>query len=330
MAYKRQPPALPMQLAFGIGVELVFAPIVRFQERRGRANRIFRAMAERQEKQIREKNPFRGYLPGKQDVFVMTYAKSGTNWMMQIAHQLIYHGKGEYNHLHDVVPWPDTSIMPAFMKKYAIPLEEAIGWKQSPEQKRVIKTHYNWGLLPHSQDAHYIAVIRDPKDVFVSNYVFVRDGVYGRAMPSVDTWFDLYMSTHFPLGGSWAVNAAGYWAERHRPNVLVLSFKSMKRDLRRTVVQVADFLNIRASDTLVDEVCRLSSFDYMKRNDHKYAIGQIVPWRKPGAMIRTGRQGGSSELLSPERQRQVDRHFMAELQQLGSDFPYAEFCDVAP
>ncbi len=38
----------------------------------------------------------------------MTYAKSGTNWMMQIAHQLIYHGKGEYNHLHDVVPWPDT------------------------------------------------------------------------------------------------------------------------------------------------------------------------------------------------------------------------------
>ncbi len=47
-------------------------------------------------------------------------------------------------------------------------------------------------------------------------------------------------------------------------------------------------------------------------------------------MIRAGREGGSSELLSPERQRQVDRHFMAELQQLGSDFPYAAFCDVAP
>ena len=42
----------------------------------------------------------------------MTYAKSGTNWMMQIAHQLIYHGKGEYDHLHDLVPWPDTTVMP--------------------------------------------------------------------------------------------------------------------------------------------------------------------------------------------------------------------------
>jgi hypothetical protein len=330
MAFERRPPPLAMQYLFGFGIERVFGPIMRRQERRGTASRLFASQHDRQEKQTRKKNPFRNYVAGPQDVFVMTYAKSGTNWMMQIAHQLIYHGKGEYNHLHEIVPWPDTTIMPLFMKKYAIPIEQATHWKQSPEQKRVIKTHYNWDLLPYSKDARYIAVIRDPKDVFVSNYVFVRDGVYGTAMPSVDTWFDVFLSPHFPIGGSWAVNAAGYWAERHRPNVLIVSFKSMKQDLRGTVLKVANFLNIQAFDALVDEVCRLSSFEYMKKNDQKYAIGQLVPWRKPGAMIRTGRQGGSSEMLSPERQRQVDRHFMAELQQLGSDFPYAEFCDIAP
>jgi hypothetical protein len=330
MAYERRPPPLPVQLVFGTLVDRVMGPFFRYQERRGNAVKLFARMRERQEKQTRENNPFRKYTPGPQDVFVMTYAKSGTNWMMQIAHQLIYHGKGEYNHLHDVVPWPDTTIMPFFLKKYAIPIEEATHWEQSPERKRVIKTHYNWDLLPYSEQASYIAIIRDPKDVFVSNYLFIRDGVYGPAMPSVDTWFDLYLSPHFPLGGSWAVNAAGYWAERHRPNVLVVSFKSMKRDLRGMVAKVADFLNIHASDALIDEVTRLSSFDYMKRNDHKYAIGQLVPWRKPGSMIRKGAEGGSSELLSVERQRQIDRHFMAELERLGSDFPYREFCDVVP
>ena len=329
MAYKRRQPSLPVQVMFGLLMDHLFGPVLRRQERRGTARKFFARQYESQEKRTRKKNPFRGYVPGPQDVFVMTYAKSGTNWMMQIAHQLIYHGRGEYDHLHDVVPWPDTTIMPLFMKKYAIPIEEATDWKQSPEQMRVIKTHYNWDLLTYSRDARYIAVIRDPKDVFVSNYVFVRDGVYGNAMPSVDTWFDLFLSPHFPIGGSWAVNTAGYWAERDRPNVLVLSFKSMKRDLRGTVVKVADFLDIRASDALVDEVCRLSSFDYMKKNDHKYAIGKLVPWREPGSMIRKGQEGGSSELLSPERQRQIDRHFMAELQELGSDFPYAEFCDIA-
>jgi hypothetical protein len=46
-------------------------------------------------------------------------------------------------------------------------------------------------------------------------------------------------------GGSWAANAAGYWAQRLRPNVLVLSFASMKRDLEGGVRQIAAFLDIK-------------------------------------------------------------------------------------
>ena len=57
----------------------------------------------------------------------MTFPKSGTNWMLQIAHQLIHHGKGEYDHIHDVVPWPDISTMPGFMSRYAIPLNDERG-----------------------------------------------------------------------------------------------------------------------------------------------------------------------------------------------------------
>ena len=64
--------------------------------------------------------------------------------------------------------------------------------------------------------------------------------------------------------------------------------------------------------------------------DHKFSMGKMVAWRRPGAMLRKGSQGGSSELLTPEQQRKVDAHFVAELKQLGSDFPYHEFCDVTP
>jgi hypothetical protein len=46
-------------------------------------------------------------------------------------------------------------------------------------------------------------------------------------------------------------------------------------------------------------------------------------------MIRKGKHGGSSELLSVDQQQRVDEHFIAELKQLGSDFPYEEFCDLA-
>jgi hypothetical protein len=312
----------------GVLMDGFMKPIIRLQERRGKAVRMLGKIATQQLERVRKKNPFRGYVPGPQDIFVMTYAKSGTNWMMQIAHQLIYHGKGEYDHLHDLVPWPDTTAMP-FVKKYAIPIEEANDWQQAPERLRVIKTHFDWDMLPHSDQPKYIAVIRDPKDIFVSNYHFIRDGVYGPAMPTVDTWFELFLSPNFPIGGSWAVNTAGYWAERKRPNVLVASFKEMKRDLRGMVRKVAGFLDITVSDAVIDEVCRRSSFEYMKANDQKYAMGKMIAWREPGAMIRRGSQGGSSEMLGPEQQRQIDQHFMAELERLGSDFPYDEFCDLA-
>ncbi len=56
----------------------------------------------------------------------------------------------------------------------------------------------------------------------------------------------------------------------------------------------------------------------------------MTPWGPDSTMIRKGVVGGSSELLSPVQQRQVDDYFRAELKRLGSDFPYEEFCDVAP
>jgi hypothetical protein len=328
MAYKRTAPPLVAQVLMGALLDGVMGPVIRLQERRGKAVQMLGRIAAGQHAGLRKRNPFRSYVPGPQDVFVMTYAKSGTNWMMQIAHQLIYHGESEYDHLHDLVPWPDTTAMP-FVKKYAIPIAEATGWQQAPERLRVIKTHFDWDMLPYSDQAKYIAVIRDPKDIFVSNYHFVRDGVYGPAMPTVQTWFELFLSEQFPIGGSWAVNTAGYWAVRNRPNVLIASFKEMKRDLRGTVLKVAAFLNIDVPDAVIDEVCRKSSFEYMKAIDRKFAIGKLVAWREPGAMIRAGKQGGSSEMLNAEQQRQVDQYFKFELKRLGSDFPYDEFCTPA-
>jgi hypothetical protein len=330
MPYKRSSPPLSAQIVMGLMMDYVMRPMIKFQEWRGpdAAVRVLSRMARGNHERLRKKNPFRGYVPGPQDIFVMTYAKSGTNWMMQIAHQLIHHARSEYDHLHDLVPWPDTLAMP-FLKKYAIPIDEATHWKTAPEPLRVIKTHFNWDMLPCSDTAKYIAVIRDPKDVFVSNYHFIRGGVYGPAMPRVETWLELFLSEGFPLGGSWAVNTAGYWAERHRPNVLIASFKEMKRDLPGTVKNVARFLGIVVGEDVVDEVCRLSSFEYMKAIDRKFAIGKIIAWRKPGVMIRKGSQGGSSELLTPAQQQRIDEYFIAELARLGSDFPYSKFCELA-
>jgi hypothetical protein len=327
--YVRKPPPLVARALMGAAIYGLGWPIIRTAEALGRGPKFLAAMASGNSKRVAEKNPFRTYVPGPQDVFVMTMPKSGTNWTMQIAHQLIWHGKGDFGHVHDVVPWPDTVVMPGFMQKYAIPIDQATGWAQAPERKRVVKTHFHWELLPESSDAKYIAVIRDPKDVFVSSYFFIRDSIYGPAMWSVDTWYRAYVSGVNFMGLSWPEATASYWRQRHRPNVLVLSFKTMKRDLEGTVRRIASFLDISVSDAIIQDVVRQSTFEYMRAIDHKFSVGRVIPWREPGRMMRKGTQGGSSELLSTAQQREVDAYCQAELKRLGCDLPYDEFADPA-
>lgn len=327
-AYKRTPSPAVALLAMRTFMRCVFTPMFWVAQKRGRIDKMIEGFHKRRQKEIEKKNPFRNYVPGPQDVFVMTYPKSGTNWMMQIVYQLIHHGEGEFDHIHNVAPWPDAELMSPMMRGYAIPLEQATGWQTAPERKRVIKTHFNWELLTYSEEAKYIAVIRDPKDAFVSAYYFMGESGMGSLMFSVDTLHRMFLTDRFFLGGSWPANAAGYWAQRHRPNVLVLSFKSMKRDLEGTVRRVAEFLGIKVGDNVIQEVCRRASFEYMKKIDHKFSPDGFMPSKRAITMVRKGRQGGSGELLTAEQQSAIDEYCVAEMKRLAPDFPYEEFCDV--
>jgi hypothetical protein len=326
--YVRRPPPFILRFVMGVFMYGLFAPALWLVDRLGLTVTLASFMTRRQMRDFAAKNPFKGYTPTSHDVFVATFVKSGTNWMMQIAHQLAFHGEGDFDHIHEVVPWPDTVLMGP-MRGYAIPIEDPAVWMASPEQKRVIKTHFGWELVPYSEDARYIMVIRDPKDIFVSSYFFfLKNGMIGPVAPSVDTWLDLFLSDGFFINGSWAVNTAGYWAQRHRNNVLICSFKAMRRDLPGTVRRVADFLDMDASEEVIARVCERSSVDYMKRNDDKFRTWKMIPWGQETHMVRKGAQGGSSELLSVAQQRRIDDYFRSELKRLGSDFPYDEFCDV--
>ena len=327
--YERTPPPFVMRLFFA-SFMAALGPVMWFLQRFKLDGKVLAAMRERQRRDLATRNPFKGYQPSEHDVFVVTYVKSGTNWMMQLAHQLLFHGAGDYEHIHCVVAWPDTKIMGP-MEGYAIPLEDPRVWQASPEGKRVIKTHFQWEHVPYSPDARYIIVIRDPKDVFVSSYhFFVKSGPLSFTNMSPASFLETFLSDQFFMGGSWAVATAGYWAQRHRPNVLVCSFKEMRRDLEGSVRRVATFLGVNDSPEIIRKVTELASFGYMKTIDDKFGTGKFLSLGAPAAMMRKGTEGGASELITPEQARRIDEYFISELKRLGSDFPYEEFCRVSP
>jgi hypothetical protein len=73
-------------------------------------------------------------------------------------------------------------------------------------------------LAPVLEDARYIIVIRDPKDVFVSSYFFfVKHGPFSFTRFSADTWLEVFLSSGMGVWSSWPVNTAGYWAAGTSP-----------------------------------------------------------------------------------------------------------------
>ncbi len=68
-----------------------------------------------------------------------------------------------------------------------------------------------------------------------------------------------------------------------------------------------------------------STFAFMSAIEDKFSPMPkgTLPWGEGLKMMREGRPGHSSEMLSLEQQRRIDAHFAEELEQLGSDFPYA-------
>jgi hypothetical protein len=263
---------------------------------------------------------FGSYRPNAHDVLVCAYGKSGTTWALQIAVQIVHRGRASFTNVHDLVAWPDApgKVFPI------VALEDQAPRIRCPTGLRVIKTHLPMQRVPYGTDARYVCVTRDPKDVFVSSYYFVRSLLLGPAMPRVANWLQFFLSPQF-TGGSWAEHLASYWSARQRSNMLVLTYEQMKADLPNTVRSMATFLNVELTPAELQEVIHRSSFLYMQQHDSQFRPTQVLPWSKTnGSIVRRGKPGSGTELLSSAQQRRVDDYFRAELLRLGCDFPYDE------
>jgi hypothetical protein len=296
---------------------LIFAVVAEILKRMGLGKQLIRLNMRQMRSEKLKRKAFKGYQPTEHDVFVTTFAKSGTNWMMQIAQQICHRGDAEFEHIHTVAPWPETPALGA------IPLRDPGPLDASPTGLRIIKTHLETDFVPYDEKATYLTILRDPKEVLVSAYYFIG-GILGLLNHvTIDEWYELAISP----GGlieSWSTHAASFWEWRDRPNVLVLNFREVKSEPRRSIERVAAIMGVKLTEAQLSKVIERASLDYMKAHESQFGPPQspFGDKSKPTLMIRRGVSGQSQELLSKAQQEEIDRLCQAQLREIGSDFPY--------
>jgi hypothetical protein len=263
------------------------AAVVQLALRLGLAKPIVRTLLGRAQSESLRRKAFAGYEPTRHDVFAATFAKSGTNWMMQIAQQIAHRGEAEFGHIHDLVAWPDAPF------RRSTPLEDLRSIDRSPTGLRVIKTHLATQYVPYSDDATYLTVLRDPKEVIVSSYHFLLGSAGATDYVTPNEWYELVARPDVLLG-MWAEHTASFWEWRDRANVLVLTYSEAKDNPRDCVERVAKTMGVALEPAEFGKVAERSSFRWMKEHESQFGPPRMTTWQKSNPCPACGRTGVSA------------------------------------
>ena len=258
------------------------------------------------------------------DIIVGTYAKSGTTWTQQIVGQLVFNGAPDVD-VGELSPWVDLRVPP---KEVKLPTIEA------QTHRRFLKTHLPVDALVFSPKARYVYIGRDGRDVVWSMYnhhANANQAFYdtlndtpGRVGPALQRppesirqyfldWMDRDGHPFWPF---WE-NIRSWWSIRHLPNVLLIHFDALKRDMPGEIRRIARFLDIAIDEDRFPAIVEHCSFDYMKANAAKSAPLGGVFWDGGAAtFINKGVNGRWRDTLTAEDSA---RYEATARQELGED-----------
>jgi aryl sulfotransferase len=218
--------------------------------------------------------------PRDDDIVVATPLKSGTTWIQSIVLHLIF---------QDLQPRAIGQFS-LWIDRRTMPVEEMVAICEAQTHRRCLKTHLPLDGLRYLEQAKYIVVGRDPRDVFMSlwnHYSAYTPSMYeavnetpGRVGPPLEPcpkdirdfwalwinkgWF-AWESEGYPHWSNFR-HVQSWWNYQHLPNVLLVHFNDLLADLAGEIARIAHYLEIDCSRATLSAIADLVTFKNMKRD----------------------------------------------------------------
>jgi len=251
------------------------------------------------------------------DVVVSGMPKAGTHWTLQIVHLVRSGGDDTYGVLGDTHGNVEYRLHPRDALEQRIARESAK--RASPSDSIPWFSHTApQPDLPALQPARnpsvrYIATMRPLREVITSMVPFINDrspefrrlwgGFPGPHLNSEDI---LALMLRTPR--MFFTFARAWWEVRAEPNVLLLHFHDLKKDLRGEVQRVISFLGESRTDEELELVLHKAGFAYMKANALKFVImtgpNRDIPVTEK--LVNKGQMGGAGTAFTPAMNKTLE------------------------
>lgn len=237
------------------------------------------------------------------DVFLLSYPRSGNTWMRAIVAYLLYpaHTLSTLKDLDKYVP--DLHVELPLHTEYSSP--------------RVFKSHHPYSTR-HAPDnpalyRRYIYVLRHPYKVIESFYHFESYRIPNQ-LPTLDTFVDLIINNAYYYGG-WAEHIASWqYTQKYAQSTLFIRYEDLQKHTLTYIQHIASFLGLTITTDQAQQVKDLSSQENMRELDAK---GQILPGFE---MVRAGEQRQLNQKLSDDMKQLIYTRY----QQAMTDWGYTE------
>ena len=271
------------------------------------------------------------FRPG--DVVISTPSKCGTTWMQTIVGMLLLDRVDLGAPISTLSPWLDMLIRTD---------EEVFGLLDRQTHRRFIKTHTPLDGVPRLDEVTYVALIRHPLDVALSNADHFQNeraeraielrtrasgppDLSGHEMPFDDLagyvrWFidnDEAPTGSGPYGlADYCEQIRTYWDAREAPNVHLFHYADLWADRDGEMRMVAAVLGVPIGEDRWPAFVDAAGLESMRsRADDTAPEAHLGLWHDPRAFFRSGGTRDWASLTSPDDLA----HFDERLQELAGD-----------
>lgn len=230
--------------------------------------------------------------------------------------------------------WMRMMLSRFFQMRYGLPEDELLGYDNYHQLNAAIPrirfTHDRYisaytGNRDSKRDFYpkkVILLVRDPRDVAVSNYFQWISCInpYKKKLldipenPEEVPIYDYVMTHQFGIPRTVAFLKS--WAnelEKTRAHLLI-RYEDMRTEPAQALAQILSFMNITVSEQEINEVVRLTSFENMKRLEQSQTFDSgsrrlmIKDASNPNAFkVRRGKVGGYSDYFNETELDEIDR-----------------------